>query len=136
MNYLVHEKKYLQMMHSFVQGAMDAQAFVPQFFDLRNKDVEKEGALRATWDKPYDQILIAALERGDISHDEFGRRWEELFGWSEREKQFLDMRGRVFTACDAFVDNPDLSTDPAHEYDAQQLRDFVAQELRAYEHFW
>ena len=135
MNYLANEKEYLQMMHSFVQGAMHAQAFVTQFFDLRNKDVEQEGALRATWDKPYDQLLIAALEREEISKDEFGRRWEELFGWSEREKQFLDMRGRVFTACDALVDDPQLSTDPEHEYDAQQLRDFVAKELREYEHF-
>ena len=134
MNYLANEKTYLQMMHSFVKGELHAQSFVTQFFDLRNKDVEQEGALRATWDKPYDQSLIAALERGEISKDEFGRRWEELFGWSEREKQFLDMRGRVFTACDVFVDNPQLSTDPEHEYDEQQLRDVVAKELREYEH--
>ena len=134
MSYPVQAEPYIQMMWSFVTGATDAPTFVQQFFALRRKDGEKEWALRSTWDQPYDQLLSAALQRGDISADEFSQRWDELFGWSPEEKMLLKLLDRVFSACNEFVDDPALSTNPAQEYDEEQLRAFVAKELQGYLH--
>jgi hypothetical protein len=134
MSYPVQEEPYIQMMWSFVKGAMDAPTFVQQFFALRRKDGEKEWALRSTWDQPYDQLLSAALQRGDISADEFSQRWDELFGWSPEEKMLLKLLDRVFSACNEFIDDPALSTNPAQEYDEEQLRAFVTKALQEYLH--
>jgi hypothetical protein len=132
MSYPVQEEPYLQMMCRFVQGAMNASTFVEQFFALRRQDGEREWALRSTWDKPYDQLLSAALKRGDISADEFAQQWDALFGWSKEHKVLLKMLDRLFSACNDFVDDPALRTNPAREYDAEQLREFVAKELQEY----
>jgi hypothetical protein len=135
MSYPVDKKQYLQMMRRFVQCELDAMTFVKQFLHARDKDKAKEWAITATWDKPYDQLLIADLRQGKISQEEFSRGWDELFGWSPEEKVCLQLLDRVYSACDAFIDDPALSMDPAHEYDAQQLREMVAKELQAYERF-
>src|SRR5574341_920475 len=131
MSYAVDEKPYLQMMRRFVQCEMDALTFVTQFLHARDQDKAKEWAITTTWDKPYDQLLIADLRQGKISQEEFSQRWDELFGWSREEKAFLQLLDRVYSACDAFIDDPALSTAPAYVYDAQQLREEVAKELHA-----
>ncbi len=133
MSYPVDAKPYLQMMRKFVQCEIDAPTFVTQFLHTRDQDKAKEWAITSTWDQPYDQLLLADLRQGTISQEAFAQRWDELFGWSPEEKAFLQLLDRVYSACDAFRDDPALSTAPAHEYDAQQLREAVAKELHAYE---
>jgi len=44
----------------------------------------------------------------------------------------LKMLDRMFSACNDFVDDPALRTNPALEYDADQLREFVTKELQEY----
>ena len=135
MSYPVDKKSYLQMMRGFVQCELDAMTFVKQFLHARDQDKAKEWAITATWDKPYDQLLIADLRQGKIAQEEFSRRWDELFGWSPEEKAFLQLLDRMYSACDAFIDDPALSMDPEQEYDEQQLRERVAMELQAYKCF-
>jgi hypothetical protein len=72
------------------------------------------------------------LKRGDISADEFAQQWDALFGWSKEQKVLLKMLDRLFSACSDFVEDPALRTNPALEYDADQLREFVAKELQEY----
>ena len=121
------------MMHRFIKCEMEAHGFVKQFFDTRNKDKEKEWAITATWDKPYDRLLLADLREGKLSQEEFSRKWDELFGWSQKEKKVLQILDGLYSACDTFLDDPALSTDPEHEYDEHQLREAVAKALQEYE---
>jgi hypothetical protein len=70
-----------------------------------------------------------AFLRHEISEGEFTERWNELWGLcSESEREFEEMVGRIFTACDVYRDRPRLK----YEIDENQLRAFVAESLGPY----
>jgi len=77
---------------------------------------------------------VTALEQGKISSEEFGVKWAELWGYAGDEP-FAEMRDKVFTACDFFIEDsedPTIKAQP-YELDEKQFLTYVKDTLAAYE---
>ena len=128
MSYVANEKRYLQLINRLLSSEVDGETFCREFSSLWKSDRDEQYAERAAWPGRYDLQLIEAHSRGEISTEEFGRKWDDLFGYAGHE-HLLEMLDRVFTACDAFDPEPEREMD----IDESQLKREVSGHLAAYE---
>ncbi len=128
MNYVANEKQYLEIIHQLLNAEVDGETFCREFSSLWKADRDEEYAKRDAWAERYDLQLVDAHGRGEISSEEFERKWVELFGYAEY-KDLVEMLDRIFTACDVFDPEPEREL----EIDEAQLKNEVALHLGAYE---
>ena len=127
-----HEKRNQRILHlliRFISEETRATRFVSNFVKLWKETRDSRAAIRKSWQQPLDEQLQAAFLKEDISKEDFESRWRELWGIrSKREREFLEMIDRIFTACDVFRKEPELE----FELNEAQLRAIVAEALSAY----
>ena len=128
MSYVANEKQYLDLIHQLLNSEVDGETFCREFCPLWRADRDEQYAERDTWADRYDLQLTDAHNRGEISSEEFERKWVELFGYAEY-KHLLEMLDRIFTACDVFDPEPEREFD----IDEGQLKSEVASHLATYE---
>jgi hypothetical protein len=128
MSYVANENRYLRLINQLLTSEVGGETFCQEFCSLWKADRDEQYADRNSWAERYDLQLIEAHGRGDISSEEFERKWVELFGYAEY-KHLLEMLDRIFTACDVFDPEPEREID----IDEPQLKSEVATHLAAYE---
>ena len=133
MSYQAHKDRYLELIHRFLTSAIDGPTFEAAFLRLWRQDRDEQWARKETWPEPYDEHLESALQRGEITAEDFSQQWRQLWGFPGQDDQdLIDMLDRVFTACDAFVADPQLRSRPDVEYDEDQFRSEVGRILGSY----
>jgi DnaJ-domain-containing protein 1 len=121
--------RILHLLVRFINKETQATRFVSNFMKLWKENRDSQAEIKKTWKEPFDEKLQAALFRNEISKEDFTSRWLELWGISsERDRAFLEMIDRIFTACDMFRKEPESK----FELNETQLRSFVAKALSTY----
>lgn len=106
-----------QLIHHFLQHEVVADDFCTKliaFWSLGRDDIYNKQKL---WPEPYDQQLIAAWQRGELTEEAFRAKWDQLWG-SDESTPFRYMLDRMHSACYVFRPSPQM----AWEIDEDQLR--------------
>ena len=127
MSRFANKERYFAMIQAFLDGETDPEAFCNEFIALWVQDIDEEGARATTWPEPYDKQLLAARERGEISQEEFSRRWSELWGYAE-DVPYVELLDKIHSACEVFDPQPRFEW----EIDEAQLRADVARDVALY----
>ena len=81
---------------------------------IRFRDTQEK--IKETWDKPYDQMLVADLLNGVTTTEEFSKRYRDLWRLDEISS-FSNLIDRVHSACNIFNPFPESEW----EIDEQQF---------------
>ena len=95
-------KKLLFLIFEFFDLETPADRFAARFMKLWKKARDAQWSTKATWNEPLDEQLQAAFLGKKISPEEFRKRWNELWGFTENDVKFHDMIDKVFSACDDY----------------------------------
>jgi hypothetical protein len=98
--------EFLLLMERFLGRTLEADAFCSEFTALWIRDRDETCAKKATWPQPYDELLLAAFQRGEISGSEFERKSAALWGYAE-DTEFQAMVDALHSACAAFSESPE-----------------------------
>jgi hypothetical protein len=71
---------------------------------INHRDIQE--SIKKTWDKPYDKLLVEARLRGELTPEEFGKLYSELWGLGEI-KIFSKMINEVHSVCSTFSPSPE-----------------------------
>ena len=128
MSGITRQEQYFSLIENFLILGLAVDAFCAEFTALWMQDRDDIYAKKAAWPQPYDELLLAAWQRGEISESEFQRGWAKLWGYAE-DVGFRDMIDEIHSACSVFSLLPELQW----EIDEEQLRHDVKQSLVGYE---
>lgn len=131
MNRIAYKKRYLELIRRFLNSEISGAEFTGAYSKTCRQDRDETYAQAGSWPERFDFQLKTALERGEISGEDFSCKWAELWGYAD-DVPFTQMKDKVFTACVSFVPDPDIRDQP-YEYDEEQLRAYVKETLAAYE---
>jgi len=123
MKFQKNQYRYLDLMTRFVDGKLSGAFFVTEFMELWRRNRDSDYEIKKSWNAPHDEMLIASLRKGEITKEEFARKWNALWGLSETDQSLRDLLDEAFTACDVF--NPDPNSREDYEYSEGELRAFV-----------
>ena len=127
MNAFIHEP-YLRLMKKFLRHNQSAADFCDQFTKLWIEKRDDTLAKKANWSQPYDELLLDAFQRGEMSMDEFQKEHAKLWGYAD-DIEFQTMIDALHSAC--------MCWDPAPEFDWEideaQLRQEVKDALASYQ---
>ena len=127
MSFQKNQHRYLGLMTRFAESKLSGSLFVAQFMALWRTDRDADYEIKKSWNVPYDEMLIISLRKGEITKEEFARKWNALWGLSKTDQLLRDLLDKVFTACDVFSPDPDARED--YEYSEDELRTFVMSSL-------
>lgn len=124
----MRHEPFLRVMDRFLHHAQAAADFCDQFTRLWVENRDRTLAKKATWSQPYDEMLLAAFQRGEISTDEFQNEYAKLWGYAD-DIEFQTMIDALHSACMCWDPSPELDW----EIDDEQLRQEVGDALAAYQ---
>lgn len=125
MNDSPHAKEYFDLIGRFIAGVLTPEDFSDQFTVVWMKDQDEISARSRTWPRPYDQELLAAWQRGEVSEEALHEGTARLFGY---DLAFQGVVDRIHSACSAYRPDPE----EAWEISGDQLRQDVEQALDDY----
>ncbi len=126
-NAMRHEP-FLRLMERFLYHKQTAADFCDQFTRLWVENRDRTLAKKATWSQPYDEMLLAAFQRGEISAEEFQSEYAKLWGYAD-DIEFQTMINALHSACMCWDPSPELDW----EIDDAQLRQEVGDALTTYQ---
>jgi hypothetical protein len=104
---------YINLIKQFCQREILAKQFDTEYRAIWDKDRDEEYRKIKSWSRRYDVDLQESLLKGDISFDAFSSKWNDLWGITDVMAKIRDVLGRVYTACDCFLDDvPDNEINP------------------------
>lgn len=121
----MRQEPFLSLMKSFLDRKIQAQTFCTRFIKLWAQERDTTYAKKATWPLPYDEMLTAAWQRGEISEAEFREKDAKLWGYEPHSQDLIDT---VHSACDCWRSSPELKW----ELDEAQLRHEVKEAFAAF----
>lgn len=123
-----NRKTLRNLILEFLDFEIPADRFVSRFTKSWKKERDAQWLIKSSWDEPLDEQLQGEFLGKKLSREEFSRRWNELWGYSETDAKFHDMTDTIFSACAGFRSDPD--SDPGSE--AEGLRTSVAEAFLSY----
>ena len=120
--------QFLSLIEKLLNGNLAADQFCTQFTRLWMKERDAVYARKATWPEPYDELLIAAFQRGEMTGSQFRSEHAKLWGYDENDA-FQEMINEIHSTCSVFSPTPELEG----EIDEQQLKYDVKKSLDSYQ---
>ena len=120
----VRREHFVSLAQKFVSKKLAVNAFDRRFTALW---VQYRDQKKAAWTEPHDQQMIAALQRGEMSKDEFGREYRSLWGYSDEEWQFQNLIDAMHSAFTVFNPFPELEWEINEDQLRQEAESFLAQ---------
>ena len=115
------QEPFLMLMQQFLDRQLKSQTFCAKFTKLwiknRDDDYANQVLKKAEWPEPYDEMLIASFQRGEISGSEFRRASAELWGYAQ-DLEFQETIDAIHSACSVFAPDPEMEW----EINEEQLR--------------
>ncbi len=124
----IRHEEYFSLIEDFLSRDLEVAAFCSKFTALWIRDRDETYSKKATWQQPYDELLIAAFQRGEIGGSEFQQRSAELWGYAE-DIEFQTMVDALHSACSVFRPSPELQWEIGEE----ELRREVGEALANYQ---
>ena len=113
MSYLEDREKYFKLFSDYCNSLITAVNFEKDFSMLWEASRDEMYERRKDWERRFDSELLRELDEGKISHDEFNKRWNDLWGMTDDVLALSDILNRTYTTCDCFdPDIPDDEADP------------------------
>ncbi|MGI4789175.1 MAG: colicin immunity domain-containing protein [Janthinobacterium lividum] len=113
-------------MQPFLERQIKVQTFCTKFTKLWMQERDNSYAKKVDWPEPYNELIIASFQRGEISGSEFRQAYSDL--WSNAEDQeFEETINAIYSACDCWYPLPEREG----EIDENQLRREVADAFAA-----
>lgn len=122
-----HEE-FLLLMGGLLSRSLGDDAFCSEFTALWMRDRDETYAKKATWQQPYDELLIAAFQRGEMSGEDFRNEYAKLWGYAD-DVEFQTIIDALHSACSMFSPSPELRGEIGEE----ELRQAVREALTAHQ---
>ena len=122
----IRQEPFLVLMKSFLDEKTPPQKFCLKFTRLWMQERDNILAQKADWPQPYDELLIAAFQRGELNGAQFREQYTELWGRAE-DAAFDETICAVHSACSVYAPVPELEGEISEE----QLRQEVGMALAA-----
>jgi hypothetical protein len=113
-------------MQDFVTSRIDGRMFQERFLDLRRVDLQQDDESKTKWPERYDTHLIESRLRGDLSSEEFSKKWHELLGY--KETKWIDVYERLFSDVDRFEADPTIYTESKKDPDPHNAGYYITEE--------
>lgn len=114
-------EQYSPLINAFLSGAIDAVRFCYDYtilwIDKRDEESARNDELKRSWSEPYDELIRNAYLSGELTDDEYHRRWVELWGYGDRVA-LIHMVDAIHSACSAHDEEPSRSW----EIDSEELK--------------
>ena len=120
----MRQELFLALTQDFLERRIQVRAFCTKYIRLWAKERDVTYVKKAEWPLPYDEMLVAAWQRGEISDDQFKEKVAQLWGYEANSQDVLD---GVHSACDCWRLSPELKG----EIDEMQLRHEVEEAFAA-----
>lgn len=120
----MRQEPFVSLMKSFLDQKIQAQTFCTRFIKLWAQERDITYAKKAEWPQPYDEMLTAAWQRGEINDVQFREKDAELWGYEPHSQDVIDA---VHSACDCWR----LVPNSVWEIDEAQLRHEVQEAFTA-----
>ena len=120
------QEPFSVLMKAFLEDKIRPKDFCINFTRLWMQERDNITAQAAEWSQPYDKLLIAAFQRGELSDVQFREEYMELWGGA-KEAAFEEIICAVHSACSVYTPVPELEG----EISEGQLRQEVADALAA-----
>lgn len=109
----------------YLNEGISTEKFINDFVDLWRRYRKWRYAIKETWPEPYDQQLIKAAFRHEISAEELSRGLLELFGETTLLEKMIEF---IHSALSLYSPTPTL----AYEFNEDGLRDEVKKAIKEY----
>jgi hypothetical protein len=110
MDYFINGAQYFELFTRFHAKTISATEFERLFSQQWELERDKNCEIEKEWNHRHDLDLIHEVKKGKISHVEFHRRWNKLYGITEEIDKLGSIIDRTYTCCNCFW--PDI---PAEE---------------------
>ena len=121
-----NKNQYVDLMRQFINSTIDGRTFQRNFFDMRYRDVEQDDEKKKQWPKRYDVELMESRARGEMSEEEFSKRWHELLGYEQTK--WLDIFDRLFRDIDRFEPNEAIYEESKKDPDSFNTTYYITEE--------
>jgi hypothetical protein len=121
----VERGEFLKLIDQFLRRTLAAPQFCDQFVPLWMRDTDATLAKRQSWPRPYDQELLAARDRGELSREALEAEFAKLWGYDPIFQRMIDA---VHSACSAYRPDPEAKWEIGEE----ELRRDVEKALSDY----
>lgn len=126
-----HHAEYLSLIEGFLSRNLDVAAFCSRFTTLWIQDRDDTYAKKAAWQHPYDELLLAEWQRGEINESEFQQKWAKLWGYAN-DIEFRTMVDKIHSACSVFSPSAELQWEIGEEELRQEVKETLAAYQRVY----
>ena len=106
-----------QLIHQFLQHEVAAEEFCTKVIAFWSLGRDHAYNKQKLWPEPYDQQLITAWQRGELTEEAFRAKWDQLWD-SDESTPFRSMLDRMHSACYVFRPYPHMEW----EINEDQLR--------------
>jgi Bacterial self-protective colicin-like immunity len=114
-------------MDSFLSQSLSYPEFEKKYFDLWRQDRDEQWELVQPSGERPDLVLHEALNKGEITKEQFGLQWRKLFKCeNEKNWRLAEILDGVFSDLDVCTDVPE----EAWEINEQELRRRVEQAIK------
>ncbi len=114
-------------MADYLSASLTVETFCTEFTKLWMRERDAAWgvwqAKKSTWSQPYDELLLAAFQRGEMGADEFRKKYARLRDCAVDPE--FEIISPVHSACSVFMPDPELEG----EIDEAQLRHEVEDAL-------
>jgi hypothetical protein len=105
-NMAIIEEQFQLLIKKFLTHEVSVEKFCSNFTNLWIQHRNEQEKIKQAWNEPYDQQLIEAHLRGELSTEEFGRLYSDL--WGLPEKMYLyELIDSIHSACSTFNPSPE-----------------------------
>ena len=108
-----NKQEYLTLMKRFLNSEIDGKTFQVMFLGMWRRDRDESYSKAESWPKRYDIDLMETRLRGEMTGEEFSKRWRDLWGYEPT--RWLEIQDRLFRDVDRF--EPDKSAYEASKQD-------------------
>lgn len=122
-------KKYIDVIVRFLEGRISAQVFDTTYREIWMKDINREHASTTPEQEQEGRLLLNAAHGGEISSDEFSKRWKKLHNTTEVDSAVGSALGELHSRCSDYTTNELLLTSGAYVSESE-LRDHARRVLR------
>jgi hypothetical protein len=121
-----NKQEYLKLMKLFLKSEIDGRSFQSMFLEMWRRDRDESYSKVKSWSRRYDRDLMERRLRGEITGEEFSKRWHDLWGYEPT--RWLEIQDRLFRDVDRFEPDKTVYKTPKQDPDPYNAAYYITEE--------
>jgi hypothetical protein len=95
-----NKDKIIELMRDFVNSKIDGESFGAAISEYRRRAMEEDEKQMNSWPRRLDLELTDAYTRGDLTKEQYSKKWQELYG--HYDPKWVDIFNGIYAETDRF----------------------------------